>query len=420
MKLRRKVYVVGGDLTTFIGKFHPDFIWKKHPDFGKKENPNIEGHLVAAIQGAFEKTGVDPEMIDKGYVGNFAGGLFAHQGHLGSMAVRADEKLTGKPFMRTEGACASGGLAAVSGVDAIQAGSDVVLVAGAEVQTTVSAREGAAHLATAAHWETERELDDFTFPAMFARRNKLYKEKYGVTEDDLAYVVTKAYSNANKNPYAHMRAVEIDHDHAAAPNDRNPQFLRNPDLKEHLKVSDCSQVSDGGAAIILASEEGLKKLGKKPEDCIELLAYGHATGPLGKVDDYTSLDTTKKAIKEAYEDAGIEASDIDVAEVHDCFHITEVLMYEALGFAEAGKGAELAREGVTAIDGEHPVNTGGGLIAFGHPVGATGVKQILEIYRQMKGQCGDYQIPEIPQVGFTANMGGDDRTSVCMAFRNID
>ena len=295
MKFRRKVYVVGGDLTTFIGKNHPDFIWKKHPDFGTRENPTLEEHLTAAIRGALDKTGVDADAIEKGFVGNFAGELFSHQGHLGSMAVRADEKLNGKPFMRVEGACASGGLAAVSAIDSIQAGYDVVLVAGAEVQTTCSAREGAAHLATASHWESERELDEFTFPAMFARRNKAYKEKYGVTDADLAHVVAKAYSNANRNPYAHMRNVKVSLEDASAPSDTNPNFLRNEDLKDHLKVTDCSQVSDGGAAIILASEEGLAKLGKKPEDCIEILSYGHATGPLGDVPDWTTLDTTRSA-----------------------------------------------------------------------------------------------------------------------------
>lgn len=420
MKLRRKVYVVGGDLTPFIGKHHPDFVWKRHPDFGKRENPTLEGHLSTAINGALEKTGVDPEHIQKGFIGNFAGELFSNQGHLGSMAVRAHEKLDGKPFLRLEGACASGGLAVTSAVDSLQAGLDVVMAAGAEVQTTVSAREGAGYLARAAHWESERDLDEFTFPAMFARRAKVYKETFDVTEEDIAPVVVKAYANGNKNPYAHMRDVEVDFDRAAHASDTNPQFLRNEDLKEHLKVTDCSQVSDGAAAIILATEEGLEKLGIDKSQCVELLAYGHATGALGQVDDYTELGTTKRAVSEAYEDAGIGPDDVQVCEVHDCFSITEVLMYEALGFAERGKGTELAKSGATEIDGKIPVNTGGGLIAFGHPVGATGIKQVLEVYRQMKGQCGDYQIPTPPKVGLTANMGGDDRTSVCMAFRNVD
>lgn len=420
MKFRRKIYLVGGDLTPFIGKHHPDFIWKKHPDFGKKENPTLEELLSKAINGALEKTGVDAEAIDKGYIGNFAGELFSNQGHMGAMAVRANEKLQGKPFTRVEGACASGGLAVIAGIDALNAGNDVVLAAGAEVQTTVSAREGAGYLARASHWETERELDDFTFPAMFARRAKYYKEKFGVTDEDIAHVVVKAYANGNKNPYAHMRAVEMDLEKAANAGDRNPRFLRNEELKPHLKVSDCSQVSDGAAAIILATEEGLDKLGVDKSDCVEILAYGHATSPLGDVDDYTVLHNTEQAAQQAYEEAGLKPSDIDVAEVHDCFAVTELLMYEALGFAEPGKGGELARSGETGIEGSIPVNTGGGLLAFGHPVGATGIKQALEIYRQMKGQCGDYQIPETPEYGLTANMGGDDRTTVAMAFKNVE
>ncbi len=419
MKPKKRIFVVGGHLTPFIGKMHPDFIWKKHPDFGKKENPGLEDYLTRSIRGALESTGVDAADIDRGFVGNFAGQLFSQQGHLGAMAVRADEGLEGTPFMRVEGACASGGLAVLAGVDALHGGSDVILAAGAEVQTTVSAREGAGYLARAAHWQEERDIDEFTFPAMFARRAKHYKENFGVSDEDIAHVTVKAFENGNKNPNAHMREVSWDLESASKPGKKNPAFLANEELKPHLKVSDCSQVSDGGAAIVLATEEGLDRLGVSPADCIELVSYGQATGALGRVDDYTELGTTKKAAAKAYDDGGLSPDDVDVVEVHDCFAVTECLMVEALGFAEAGKGAELARDGETGLKGSIPVNTGGGLLAFGHPVGATGVKQVLEIYRQMKGLCGDYQLDETPEVGLTANMGGDDRTSVCMAFKNL-
>ena len=254
---------------------------------------------------------------------------------------------------------------------------------------------------------------------MFARRAKIYKETFDVKDEDIAPVVVKAYANGNKNPHAHMRVVEVDLEKASTAGDQNPQFLKNEELREHLKVTDCSQVSDGAAAIILATEEGLKKIGKKPEECVEIVSYGVATGALGGVKDYTELSITKRAAEEAYADAGLSPKDVQVCEVHDCFAVTEVMMYEALGFAERGKGTELARSGATQIDGTIPVNTGGGLIAFGHPVGATGVKQALEVYRQMKGQCGDYQIPTPPKVGLTANMGGDDRTSVVVAYKNL-
>lgn len=419
MKPQKRIFVVGGHITTFIGKMHPDFIWKKHPDFGTRENPTLEDYLVDAIQGALKSTGVEASAIDRGFVGNFAGELFSNQGHLGAMAVRADEGLEGKPFLRVEGACASGGLAVLCGVDALQAGSDVVLAAGAEVQTTVSARDGAGYLARAAHWDEEREIDEFTFPAMFARRAKHYKEAFDVSDEEIAHVTVKAYANANKNPNAHMREVSWDLETAAKAGDRNPAFLGNQELKPHLKLSDCSQVSDGGAAMILATEAGLKRLGIEPADCIELVAYGQATGALGRVQDYTELGTTKKAADEVYKDAGLSPDEVDVVEVHDCFAVTECLMVEALGFAEPGQGAALAAEGETSLEGSIPVNTGGGLLAFGHPVGATGVKQVLEIFRQMKGQCGDYQLAQVPSVGLTANMGGDDRTAVCMAFKNL-
>lgn len=412
MDIDEPIYVVGGDLTTFIGKGHPDF-----DEDG--DNPSLEDHLTDAIRGSLEETGVDPDAIDRGYIGNFAAECFANQGHMGALAARAHEAFRGKPFQRVEGACASGGLAVLNAVDALQLGHDVVLAAGAEVQTTVSARDGAAYLARAAHWETEREIDDFTFPAMFARRAKHYKEKYGITDEDIGWVTAKAYANANKNPYAHKREAEVSYEDAIEESDQNFCFLRNEELKPHLKTLECSQVTDGASSVVLATESGLDQLGIDTSDCVRVDSYGWSTSPLGDVDDYTELGNTKQAVQEAYDDATLKPSEVDVAEVHDCFAVTELLMYEALGFANPGEGAQLAESGETQIDGDIPVNTGGGLIGFGHPVGATGVKQVLEIYRQMKGLCGDYQIPETPDVGLTANMGGDDRTTVSFVLRNV-
>lgn len=412
MSLNKDIYLVGGDLTKFIGKGHPDF-----DEDG--DNPSLENHLTNAIRGALEETGVSADAIERGYIGNFAGELFANQGHMGSLAVRAHEAFNGKPFQRVEGACASGGLAVVNAIDSLQAGQDVVLAAGAEVQTTVGGREGAGYLARAAHWETERELDEFTFPALFARRAKHYKEKFDVDGEDLAHIVAKAYENANKNPYAHMTDVEVDYEMAAETGGDNFCFLNNEELKPHLRRYDCSQVTDGAAATIFATEEGLEQLGVDKSDCVRVMDYSVATSPLGDVDDYTELDNTKQAVTDVYSSAGLSPADIDVAEVHDCFAITELLMYEALGFADAGQAVELAESGETGIEGRIPVNTGGGLIAFGHPVGATGVKQVLEIYRQMKRKCGDYQMPDTPEIGLTANMGGDDRTTVSVALENL-
>ncbi len=418
MRPSRPVYIAAQAITPFIGKGNPAFIAKGHPDFGKKENPTLEDHFARAVRQLFEEYRIDPSLIQRGYVGNFAGELFSSQGHLGAMVARADERLSGTGFARMEAACASGGVSTVSAVDAIQAGLDLVLVVGAEVQTTVRAREGADYLARAAHYATEREIDDFTFPALLTRRAKAYKEAYGATDRDLAHFSVKAYSNGNRNPLAHMHAVHMSLDDAATASDSNPNFLQNPELAAHLRVSDCSQVSDGAAAILLASETGLEKLGKAKADCAELRAYGFATNPLGQVKDLLRLDTAAAASGEALHDAGIGPWDVQVAEVHDCFTIAELMMYEAVGWAEQGKGLELIHSGKTSLEGELPVNTGGGLVAFGHPVGATGIKQIAEIFRQMKGLCGDYQIAGPVQRGLTVNMGGDDRTVVSTVIEN--
>lgn len=418
MGLARRAFVIGGHITPFIGKSNPDFIWKGHADFGKRENPTIEELITAAVRGALEKTGTAAADVEKMWIGNFVGELFVNQGHLGAAVVGAHPDLLFKPSIRVEAACASGGLAFSSAVDAIQGGTDVALVVGAEVQTTASARTGGDYLARAAHYRRQRGLDDFTFPALFAWRTKHYREAYGLTEEDLGRVSVKAYGNANKNPLAHMRAVKMTLEQASKANERNPHFLSNQELSPWLKVSDCSQVSDGASALIVVSEEGLKKLGKSMSDAIEVLGQGVSAGNLYEDGDPLRMECTEAAVSRAYAQAGIKASQIGVGEVHDCFTLAELLMYEALGFAKPGQAIELIKEGRTDIEGDLPINTGGGLVGFGHPVGATGVKQVLEVWRQMKGQCGDYQIPGSPEIGVAANMGGNDKTSVVSVFAN--
>ena len=419
MNPRRRVFLVGGHITPFIGKFHPEFIWKGHPDFGVRENPTIEAHLTTAIQGALKATGVSGEAIERAYVGNFAGGLFVNQLHMGSMAARADEGLDGKPITRVEGACASGGMAIVSAIESLQAGYDVVMAAGAEVQTTYSAQDGAEFLARASHYETERDLDvSFAFPAMFARRLKAYISATGFDREDLKHVVMKAFGNANKNPLAHMHTVVVDEEEASHVGKRNGLFLSKPEYRELLRVLECSPVSDGGAALILATEEGLQKLGISSAGLLEIVSYDQRTGALGRTPEHTKLVEVEKAAKKTIADAGLTLDDIGVAEVHDCFAISEVMMMEAIGLAEYSQGIRPIRDGVTSLSGKLPVNTGGGLIGFGHPIGATGIKQVLEVARQMKGECGDYQIPGRPTHGLTVNMGGDDRTIVSMVIRN--
>lgn len=418
MPLTRRAFVVGGSHTPFIGKGHPDFIWKGHPDFGSRENPTYDKMLKAAVDGLIADTGLNPELVDRLYLGNFIGELFVQQGHMGAALVGTNPAFRGKPAARLEGACASGGLALLAGLDAIAAGADIVLVAGVEVQTTVSARIGGDYLARASDYVRQRSIDDFTFPALFARRTKAYRERFGVEEEDIGRVAVKAYANANKNPLAHMTTTSMPFDVAAKPGPKNVCFIANEELHPYIKMSDCSQVSDGASALLLVSEAGLKKLNKVEADAAEIIGRGHAVDSLFTDGDLTQLTTTALACQKAYASAGLSADAIDVAEVHDCFTVTEMMMYEAMGLAAPGQAFQLLRDGATNIDGSIPVNTGGGLIGFGHPVGATGVKQALEIFRQMKGRCGNYQMPSLPNVGMTLNMGGDDKTVVSLILRN--
>jgi acetyl-CoA acyltransferase len=415
----RRIFVAGGAHSTFLGKGHPDFIWKRHPEFGVRENPDFMGHLRTALNGLKDVVGIeDFSSVDKAYIGNFLGELFFSQGHLGAALAGAEPSLHGKPSMRVEGACASGGLAALCGVDAIGAGADVTLITGVEIQTTASARIGADYLARAADYSRQRGIDDFTFPALFARRTKHYLEAFDCTEEDIGRAAVKAYANANRNPLAHMKTRKVDLELAGKASEKNPNFLSNEEYSPFLRLTDCSQVSDGASAMLLVSEAGLAKLGLKEEDVIEWKGWGHATANLFEDGDLLSLETTASAANQAYAMAGVEPGDVGIAEVHDCFTLTELLMMEAVGFAQRGEGGHMLREGATEIEGRLPVNTGGGLVGFGHPVGATGVKQIVEIWRQMKGRAGGYQVANTPSWGLTANMGGDDKTAVVGLFEN--
>jgi acetyl-CoA acyltransferase len=418
--MSRRVFVAGGHITPFIGKGNPSFIHKKHPDFGKKLNPSVKDYIVQSVTGAFSSTGVSAEAIDRVYVGNFAGELFNQQGHLGAGVAAADPALLYKPSMRIEGACASGGLACAEAVRAIRAGDNAVLAVGIEVQTEADAKTGGSYLARAADFHREASIDPFTFPCMFARRAKHYLAAFpDASLADIGLVAAKAYANANVNPLAHMHAVKVSAEHAGAENEKNPCFLGNEEYKKFLRLTDCSQVSDGGAAAIFCSEDGLRAAGISPADAVEVVDCDYGCGDLwSDPANFEEMATTRTVVQRLLARAGVKPADLQVAEVHDCFALTEILMYEAIGLAERGAGAALVRSGATARDGRIPVNTGGGLLAFGHPVGATGIKQVLEIYRQMKGKCGDYQMPSTPNLGLAVNMGGDDKTCSAMLLRN--
>lgn len=413
MKPARTVYVVGGACTPFLGRAHPDFVGPRQ----EGRNPTLEEHLHGAIRAVFAETGVQAAQIEKGYVGNFLGECFSRQGHLGAMAVAADPGLSGLPFARIEAACASGGLAVTAGIDALQAGWDVVLAVGAEVETNVRGREGVDYMARAAHYASERPLSAFTFPHLFGRRAWAYKAAYGDAFQATARVVEKAHRNARSNPLALMQTASTTLEEAGQPSAKNAEFLEDERYRPHLRMLDCTQFTDGAAAVILATARGLEKLGVSVERCTEVVSYGHTVRALGAAVDPTRLENLSDAAAVAYRDAGIAPHAVQLAEVHDCFSIAEMQCVEALGLCAPGGAGRLLAEGTTERSGRLPVNPGGGLLGFGHPVGATGVKQVAEVWRQMKGLCGGYQVSEPISTGVTANLGGDDRTAVVMVHR---
>lgn len=404
----RRVYLVGGHSTAFVGKRSPS--WRKG-ERGLKE------YLAESIQGALKSCRVDPVIVDRVYVGNFVGELFNSQGHLGAAVAAAAPALMFKPSMRLEAACASGGLACSEAVRSIKAGDNCALAVGVEVETSVSGRTGNAFLARAADFERQSSLDPALFAALFARRTKAYLMRYpDASMDDLAAVAAKAYRNGNRNPLAQKQSVRLTQKAAA----ESPVFLANKEYRDFIRVADCSTFSDGSAAAIFMSEEGLRRSGIRLADVVEVLAYDQGAGNLWEdPSDLTEMTTAKTVVGRMLTRAGVRPSDLEVAELHDCFSMTELLLYEAVGFAPPGKAAQYFRSGATQLDGKTPVNTGGGLLATGHPVGATGVRQVLEIYRQMKGLCAGYQMKKRPALGITVNMGGDDKTIATMLFGDI-
>lgn len=404
----RPVYLVGGHITPFVGKGSVYY---------KKDGKVLKDYLTDAIQGAFSDTGVKAEAIDRIYVGNFGGEMFNSQGHLGAGAAGIDPGLINKPSMRIESACASGGLACSEAVRAIKAGDDAVLAVGVELQTGADPKISGTYLARGADYDRQSDMDNFTFPCLFGRRAKAYLDKYSdVSLTDISAVAVKAYENANRNPLAHMHTKQMTLKRA----ERAPTFLTNPEYKPYLRMTDCSQNSDGGAAAIFMSEEGLKKHGIPLSQAVKVVDTDQGAGDLWQdPEDKTVLHTAKAVVNRMMDRAGVTPADLEVVEVHDCFAVTELLMYEAIGLAEPGKAVELFKSGATSFGGKVPVNSGGGLIAYGHPIGATGVKQVMEIWRQMKGKCGDYQIEKIPNLGLTVNMGGDDKTIATMLLQNV-
>lgn len=410
-KLRKKVYMTAGHNTISLGTGRSEF----NP---KKPRPGLEHYLKEAGSGTLKKIG-GAQNVDEIVVGNFMAARFNKQGHLGALAGHVDKGLEFKPSIRVEGACASGGLALVTGIKNVLAdNSDVVLTLGVEVQNTMKAIYGADVLAGAGWFQNRKNGHAYFFPGQFSDRAGAYYEKYGF--DYARKGMGKWFVNAIENARLCPTAQEYENKVL----DLEALYMsRKPDGRffvDNLTVFDCSKVSDAASAIAIVSEDGLSRIGIPKEQAVEVLSIGHKARDITQdPPDLTEVTTIKQAALEAIENASITIDQLGTIETHDCFSIAGVLAVEALGFAGPGKGAGFIAEGNTSRDGIIPMNTTGGLIGWGHPTGGTGVHMSVTVWEQLTGKAGKAQLkfPADKPYGMLINMGGDDGTVVAIVFK---
>ncbi len=405
------VYVLGGYQTDFARNW-------------TKESKHIMAMLREAVLGGLEATGIEPKEVEVGHVGNFAAELYAMQGHLGAFLVDVDPAFSGLPTSRHEAACASGSIAILAASAEIEAGRyALALVVGVEQMKTVDPKRGGDFLGTAAWYSREAKGIEFPFPKLFGRLGDEYDKRFGLKDEHLAHISAVNYSNAKRNPLAQTRSWYMTEDHACA----NDKF--NSTIGGRIKVSDCSQVTDGAVSLLLASEKAAatyaKRRGVALESIPKLLGWGHHTAPIefsSKVaesrDNPYVLPHTRQAILDALQRAALkDCWSVQAIETHDCFTTSEYMAIDHFGLTKPGESWKAVEDGTIEMGGKLPINPSGGLIGAGHPVGATGTRQVLDAYKQVTGAAGDYQVENAKRVA-TLNIGGSGTTSVCFVVGN--
>jgi acetyl-CoA C-acetyltransferase len=372
--------------------------------WGELWGMSLRDVFVEAALNALDDAAVDH--FDSMFVGCMTGGLFAGQEHLG--CLMADYLgMNPVPATRVESACASGGAAFRAGYIEVASGmSDLVLVGGVEKMTDVSGDEATYALSAAADMEYEA-YQGITFPGLYALMARAHMSQFGTTREQLAHIAVKNHKHGALNPVAqYQNEISV------------KDVLESVLVADPLRILDCSPITDGAAAVLLCPLEMARKITKKPPVKVLASAQASSSIALHTRNDLTEIESTARAAEKAYKQAGIGPSDLHVAEVHDCFTIAEIMALEALGLAERGKGGQAAESGMTALGGKIPVNTSGGLKSKGHPVGATGVAQVVEVTRQLRGESGPRQVRGA-RVGLTQNMGGTGGSSVVHIFKAV-
>jgi acetyl-CoA acetyltransferase len=413
-KLGRGVAVVGAGMSKFGA-------------FPEKATRDLFVDAFQDMRGSIDN-GLDPNAIEALFIGNYSSDLFEGQGH--TAPIMADwVGLTPRPATRIEDACASSGVAIRTGIMAIASGMyDVVLVGGIEKMSSLPTAQVTDALATAGDVLYEIPAG-FTFPGFYGAMASAYMHAYGMTPEALMRVGIKNHDNGALNPNAQfgasIRSV-MDKKTARAREKGYPvpewgdemAFLHddraNPMIAWPLRLFDCSPISDGAAAILLVSEELARSFSDDP---LYIIGSGQASDTaLHDRPTLTSIPAAKRAASQAYSQAGLLPRNVDVAEVHDCFTVAEILATEDLGFFKPGEGFEAVEEGITQRHGPRPINTSGGLKSKGHPVGASGAGQAVEIWKQLRGEAGARQVPGDPGIGLTHNVGGTGQTCVVHIF----
>ncbi len=363
-----------------------------HTRFGRIEDMDLESLIGAAANEALADAGVAPADVDEIFLGTYNGGM-DRQEFAASLVKQIDASMRFTPATRVENACATGSAAIYRGLDAIAARrARLVLVVGVEKMTAADTPQVTGALAKCAYQADEAGI---SFPGMFALMMQQYFQRYGDKSDALAMIAAKNHRNGSKNPLAHMQK-DLGFEFCRRVSDKNPV------VEGQLKRTDCSLITDGAAAVVLADVETALTMDK----AVVFRAHQHVQDQLPmKGRDILKMEGPRRAWSAAYEEARLTVEDLDVVETHDCFTIAELLEYEAMGLAPEGNGARVIEEGWTEPGGKLPINVSGGLKSKGHPIGATGVSMHVMASKQLMGEAGALQINGANLAG-VFNMGG--------------
>lgn len=386
--------------------------------FGKLLGMTVPEIVRNAIYGACREISATPAALDVGSIGAACNFTLNEQGLLAGLMAMVPG-LEGKPLETVENACASGGQAVLSVIHKLQLGlGETGVAVGFEKMRDAEGKMDGKLIGKVLGYFSfpdERAGKTFVFPHIFAEVMQAYMQEHKVSEEDLARIAVQEYANAKYNPCAQMNKVQITLEQAVKIEGINRYVVDGLPLKTY----DCSQITDGYAALVLATEEGLRKLGVPRAECIEIAGFAQATDPLKKEGrDVLRPAGAYRAMRKAYEMAGAAPADVNVAEVHDCFTVMGAIGAEVIGKAQAGKGAAYWVEGNAKPDGECGINTSGGLIAKGHPIGATGVAMIGWCAQQLLGKVAPEVQVKNPKVAATFNIGGPICASVCTVLKH--